>query len=680
MTSNARVRQRISALREELEHHNHSYYVLDEPEVPDAEYDRLFAELLELEGKYPQLASADSPTRRVGGQPIDAFAQVEHRVPMLSLDNAFDADSVVAFDERIRERLEGVATVDYAAEPKLDGMAISLRYEGGRLVQAATRGDGRVGEDVTHNVRTIAAVPLRLRDKGFPKLLEVRGEVYMPRSGFERLNASARASGAKTFANPRNATAGSLRQLDPAVAASRPLSVFAYGVGVHEGAELPATHSETLDALRRWGLPVCADSRVVHGADGCLQYYADTGAQRDRLPYDIDGVVYKVNSYQQQRELGFVSRAPRWAIAQKFPAQEEITVVKDVNWQVGRTGALTPVARLEPVAVGGVTVSNATLHNPDELERKDVRVGDSVIVRRAGDVIPEVVSVIKRRRKKGARRAKLPVACPECGSEVVRPEDEAVARCSGGLYCPAQRKQALKHFVSRKAMDIEGLGGALIDQLVREEIVASPADLFDPDRVNVESIAALERMAEKSATNLLEAIDKSRDIPLARFLFALGIREVGESTAQNLAEHFGSLKALMQASADTETLVMVSDVGPVVAQNIHDFFTEPHNLEVLSALTGPSGVRIQQQRREQVSQTLAGQTFVVTGTLDSMTRDQAKAEIKRRGGKVTGSVSAKTTCLVHGEKAGSKLAKARELGIELLDEAGFLQLLKTPEP
>jgi DNA ligase (NAD+) len=675
VTGTRNVATRIAKLREQINYHNHRYYVLDSPELPDIEYDRLFAELRELEERHPELVVPDSPTQRVGGAPIAGFAEVTHEVPMLSLDNAFDEQTVVAFDQRIRERLEDTADIEYAAEPKLDGMAISLRYERGKLVQAATRGDGRVGEDVTHNVRTIGAVALQLRGASIPDVLEVRGEVYMPRAGFEALNARARERGEKTFANPRNATAGSLRQLDPRVAAARPLSLFVYGVGAHQGQALPATHSETLNVFRTWGLRVCDEIKVVTGAAGCMDYFRLIESKRDDLPYDIDGVVYKVNQYALQRELGFVARAPRWAIAQKFAAQEQLTTVRGVDWQVGRTGALTPVARLEPVAVGGVTVSNATLHNLGELERKDVRVGDVVRVRRAGDVIPEVVGVMKERRKAGAPRITLPAACPDCGSEVVRPEGEAVARCSGGLYCPAQRKESLKHFVSRRALDIEGLGSKLIDQLVGAGLVTSPADIFNPERVNLESLSQLERMGEKSAQNILRAIDESRTVTLARFLFALGIREVGESTAQSIADYFGSLQAIREAADDPDKFLAVPDVGPVVARNIQSFFHEPHNLMVIDALTGDYGVRIKPQEQGAAGQSFAGKTFVVTGTLAAMTRDQAKKEIKMRGGKVSSSVSAKTTYLVFGEKAGSKLAKARELGVDLLDEAAFAELL-----
>jgi len=672
-----KVRGQAEALRKEIRAHNYRYHVLDDPEVPDAEYDRLFGELINLEAQYPELVSSESPTQRVGGEPLSGFSQVEHTVPMLSLGNAFSAQEVEAFDVRIRDRLEHEGAIVYAVEPKLDGMAISLRYEQGRFVQAATRGDGRTGEDVTHNVKTIGAVPMKLRGEGYPAVLEVRGEVYMPLAGFSALNSAAREAGEKTFANPRNATAGSLRQLDPKVAAARPLTLFVYGLGHVEGGNLPATHSATLARLAEWGFRVCPENSVVTGAEGCVEYYQHIGQRRDLLPYEIDGVVYKVDDYGLQRELGFVSRAPRWAIANKFPAQEQLTVVRDVDWQVGRTGAVTPVARLEPVEVGGVTVSNATLHNIDELERKDVRIGDTVSVRRAGDVIPEVVSVLKKKRPAGAQPVSLPAECPVCGSEVSRAEGEAVARCRAGLYCPAQRKEALKHFVSRKAMDIEGLGSKLIEQLVEDEQIHSPADLFDPKRVNEKSLASMERMAEKSASNLIAAIEQSKKVSLSRFLYALGIRETGEATAENLAHHFGSLQQLIAASQDAEALQRVPDVGPVVAEHVKSFFSEEHNLEVIARLTGPNGVSIQNVTVDNAtfSEAFAGKTFVVTGTLSATTRDQAKQAIKQRGGKVAGSVSGKTDYLVYGENAGSKLEKARELKVELLDEAAFSVLL-----
>ena len=672
------TRKLAARLRDQISHHDHRYYVLDDPEIPDAEYDRLFAALLQLEAEHEELRSPNSPTQRVGGKAQSEFASVTHGIAMLSLDNAFAEEQVESFNQRVLDRLEETGPISYAVEPKLDGTAVSIRYESGKLAVAATRGDGRTGEDVTHNIRTIGAVPMSLSGSDYPQVLEVRGEVFMPVKGFEEFNAHARERGKKTFANPRNAAAGSLRQLDPKVAASRPLSIFIYGVGVVEGGSLPQQHSETLAALAGFGFRVCPENSVVEGAEGCLGYYRAIGERRKELAYEIDGVVYKVDDYGKQKKLGFVSRAPRWAIAHKYPAQEEMTKVLDVDWQVGRTGAVTPVARLEPVLVGGVTVSNATLHNMDELERKDVRIGDAVVIRRAGDVIPEVVSVVVKRRKKGARRVKLPTYCPVCKSAVSRPEGEAVARCSGGLYCSAQRKEALKHFVSRRALDIEGLGSKLIDQLVDSKIIKTPADLFDPAKVNTESLAALDRMAEKSAENLMVAIEASRKPTLARFLYAIGIREVGEATAENLAEYFGTLGSLRTASADPEALQEVPDVGPVVAEHIQTFFAQPHNIEVIEKLVGANALVIAESTPREVERThaaITGKTFVVTGTLSGMSRDEAKGEIRKRGGKVTGSVSKKTDFLVFGDKPGSKLEKAQNLGVTALDEQGFLKLL-----
>jgi DNA ligase (NAD+) len=665
-------------LREQITYHDHRYYVLDDPEIPDAEYDRLFNELKELEQAHPELQTAGSPTQRVGGAAQSEFGSVAHTVPMLSLDNAFTAEQLEDFGRRIQARLgDDDAALEFSVEPKLDGMAISIRYEHGQLVVASTRGDGRTGEDVTHNVRTIRAVPLQLRGKGFPEVLEVRGEVFIPRAGFEALNEKARKNGEKTFANPRNAAAGSLRQLDPKIAATRPLSMFVYGTGVVEGGQLAPSHSDSLQLLAGWGLRVCPENAVVDGVEGCLDYYRGIAARRDQLPYEIDGVVYKINDYNQQNKLGFVARAPRWAIAHKYPAQEELTRVNAIDWQVGRTGAITPVARLEPVSVGGVTVSNATLHNMDELERKDVRVGDTVVIRRAGDVIPEVVAVVADRRPKGLRKPRMPKACPVCGSDVDRPEGEAVARCSGGLYCSAQRKEALKHFVSRRALDIEGLGSKLIDQLVDAGVVETPADLFDNSKVNEAALAALERMAEKSAQNLVAAIDASREVPLGRFLYALGIREVGEATAENIASYFGSFDKLSAAADDTEALQEIDDVGPIVADHIAAFFHEKHNRIVIEQLLGKGGIQLQQPAVSPAANIheFAGKTFVVTGTLEGMSRDEAKAAIRNLGGKVTTSVSSKTDFLVAGANPGSKLAKAKQLGITVLDEKSFLSRL-----
>jgi DNA ligase (NAD+) len=672
------MQKRVAELRIKIAHHDYRYYSLDDPEVPDAEYDRLFNQLRELEQSYPELVIPESPTQRVGGTPQAEFGSVAHGVAMLSLDNAFQPGQMRDFVRRIEDRLEESNPIAFSAEPKLDGMAISIRYESGRLVVAATRGDGKTGEDVTHNVRTIGAVPLQLQGNDYPEVLEVRGEVFMPRKGFDELNRRAREKDEKTFANPRNAAAGSLRQLDPKVAASRPLSLFIYGTGVVERGPLPERLSQTLARLAEWGFRICPENRVVKGVDGCLDYYNQIAVSRDHLPYEIDGVVFKVDDYARQEALGFVSRAPRWAIAYKFPAQEELTTVNAIDWQVGRTGAITPVARLEPVAVGGVTVSNATLHNIDELERKDVKVGDTVIVRRAGDVIPEVVAVVLERRPKGARRPRLPKVCPVCGSDVDRPEGEAVARCSGGLYCSAQRKEALKHFVSRRALDIEGLGSKLIDQLVDKEILKTPADLFNVELVNAKSIAELERMAEKSAENLLVSIDRSRNVPLGRFLYALGIREVGEATAENLADHFGSLDALLKSADDVEVLQQVPDVGPIVAEHIHAFLSQPHNMKVIAQLTNKNGLTLSNpiiKPGQKASHAFRGKSIVVTGTLTAMSRDEAKDAIRQRGGKVTGSVSGKTDYLVYGDRPGSKLEKAQKLGVTLLDEAALLKIL-----
>lgn len=665
------VKARIAELRQQIEYHNYRYYVLDDPEIPDIEYDRLLRELQKLESEHPQWVTSDSPTQRVGAEPLKAFAEVAHTLPMLSLDNAFSAQEVEDFDRRVRERLKSDQAIDYACEPKLDGLAISLRYEDGLLMQAATRGDGVRGEEVTQNVRTIGAIPLRLRGDVLPDVLEVRGEVYMFKAGFEAMNAAARDRDEKIFVNPRNAAAGSLRQLDPRITAQRPLTFTAYGVGVVEGIALPDRHSAILDSLREWGLPISPERKCVQGAAGCQAYYEAIARKRDRLPYEIDGVVYKVDRIDLQQALGFVSRAPRWALAHKFPAQEELTRVVDIEVQVGRTGALTPVARLEPVFVGGVTVTNATLHNEDEVRRKDVRIGDTVIVRRAGDVIPEVVRVVTERRPAHAQVFRMPTHCPVCGSDVTRIEGESVARCSGGLICSAQRKQSIKHFASRRAMDIEGLGDKLVDQLVAVGMVDSVADLYT---LTQEQLAGLERMGDKSAENLVNAIAKSRKTTLPRFLFALGIREVGETTAQTLAHYFGDLDILMRA--DSETLQQVPDVGPVVAAHVADFFQQSHNREVIDALlaAGVGWPSIKRTSAEQLP--LAGKTFVLTGALDRLTRDQAKERLQALGAKVAGSVSKKTDYVVAGAEAGSKLAKAQELGIEVLDEAGLLRLLE----
>jgi len=674
---------RAAALRREIERHNYAYYVLDAPTVPDAEYDRLFRELQALEAEFPELVTPDSPTQRVGGRPLDAFPKVHHAVPMLSIRTETDttAAGARAFDVRVRKELglaESDPPVEYHAELKFDGLAINLRYEHGVLVAAATRGDGETGEAVTQNVRTVHAIPLRLASDRPPVVLEVRGEVYMRRDDFERYNVRQREAGQPTLVNPRNGAAGSIRQLDPAVAAQRPLSFFAYGLGEVVGwDDAPVTHGATLDALLRLGVPVCAERRVCRGAEELVAFHHDIALRRDSLPFDIDGVVYKVNRLDQQRALGFVTREPRWAVAHKYPAQEELTVVEAIEVQVGRTGVLTPVARLAPVFVGGVTVTNATLHNQDEIDRKDVRVGDTVIVRRAGDVIPEVVAVVAERRPVPAPPRfdilqSYPV-CPECGSHVVRLEGEAAVRCTGGLYCPAQRKQALLHFASRRAMDIEGLGDKLVDQLVDRGLVHTPADVY---RLDLATLAGLERMAEKSAARLIAAIEASKSTTLARFIFALGIRNVGETTAKDLARHFGALDALIGATP--QALTAVRDVGPVVAESITQFFAEPHNLDVVAALR-QAGVHWPEQTGTQESAgILAGRTLVLTGTLPTLTREAAKEMIEAAGGKVAGSVSKKTDYVIAGSEAGSKLAKAQELGVAVLDEAGLLALLASP--
>jgi DNA ligase (NAD+) len=674
MSAPKAVREQVDSLREQIRHHNYRYHVLDDPEVPDAEYDRLMRALQALENDHPDLVTGDSPTQRVGDAPISAFGSVQHELPMLSLDNAFADDELRDFHRRVMDRLEredGGEDFAYAAEPKLDGAAVSLLFEDGLLVRGATRGDGNTGEDITHNVRTIEAVPLKLRGKGFPKVLEVRGEVFMPKAGFDAYNQKALADGEKTFVNPRNAAAGSLRQLDPRLTAARPLDMYVYSVGIVRDGKLPDRQSAILDQLQEWGLKACPERRLVKGVEGCLGFYGAIGSKRSSLPYEIDGVVYKVDSLAAQRELGFVSRAPRWAIAHKFPAQEELTTVLGVEFQVGRTGAVTPVARLEPVFVGGVTVSNATLHNIDELHRKDVRVGDTVIVRRAGDVIPEVVSVITNRRPAKTRRVNLPRKCPVCKSKVVREEGEAVARCTGGLFCKAQRAEALKHFVSRRALDVDGLGSKLIEQLVDIDRVHTPADLFD---LSKDELAEMDRMGEKSAENSLAAIEQAKSTSLQRFLYALGIREVGESTAASLASHYGQLQAIMAATE--EDLQTVDDVGPIVASRIRTFFDEKHNREVIDALV-KAGVTWPESEPAApgADGALVGKTFVLTGGLSSMTRDEAKDQIRKLGGKVTGSVSGKTDFVVAGDKPGSKLAKAQKLGVTVLDEDGLKALL-----
>jgi len=756
MSVPANMIKQARALREAIEGHDYRYYVLDAPIIPDAEYDKLFRELQELERKYPELVVPESPTQRVGGAPLSEFSPVTHRTPMLSLNNAFEDEEVVAFDRRIREQLD-VEEVEYAVEPKFDGAAVSLSYENGLLMRGATRGDGYTGEDVTANLRTVKVIPLRLPIEPPPAWLEVRGEVLMLKADFERLNREQARKGEKVFVNPRNAAAGALRQLDPRITATRHLTFFAYALEGAEGLALPRTHSALMDFLVRLKFPVCPERKVVRGVQGLLDYYRFIGSKREMLPYDIDGVVYKVNPLAQQERMGFVARAPRFALAHKFPAQEAMTEILDIDVQVGRTGAVTPVARLKPVFVGGVTVTNATLHNEDEVRRKDVRIGDTVIVRRAGDVIPEVVSVVPDRRPAGAREFVMPQVCPVCGSKVVRLPGEAISRCSGGLYCPAQRKQALLHFASRRAMDIQGLGEKLVDQLVDNRLVETPADLY---RLDVSTVARLERMAELSASNLVKAIEAGKRTTLARFIYALGIPDVGEATAKELARFFGDLDPLMDA--EELTLRYVPDIGPEVAQSILQFFSEPHNRKVIAQLRA-AGVRWERETGGPKKTTLAefiahleipgigpstaerlavssggierlmeadaqalreafdlapnaaqslveyfrnsknrkwvkqilnlgltfseiagrvekpspvrGKTFVLTGTLPGLTRDEAKEKIEALGGKVAGSVSKKTDYVIAGAEAGSKLDKARDLGVRVLDEEDLMKLL-----
>ncbi len=666
--------ERIAQLRADIERHDHNYYVLDAPSIPDAEYDKLFRELQSLEAQHPELFTPDSPTQRVGGKVLDGFTHVKHAVPMLSIRTETDTESSGAsnFDARVKNALYSTEGVEYNCELKFDGLAINLRYERGVLVQAATRGDGETGEDVTQNIRTIKSIPLRLHGCDV-EVLEVRGEAYMSRKEFDRYNEKQRDLGLATLVNPRNGAAGTIRQLDPALAAKRPLSFFAYGLGEVKGYPLPATHSAILDALKSFGLPVCDERAVAKGADELVAFHQRIAAKRDTLPFDIDGVVYKVNSLALQAELGFVSREPRWAVAHKFPAEEQLTVVRDIEIQVGRTGKLTPVAKLEPVFVGGTTVSNATLHNEGEIRRKDVHIGDTVIVRRAGDVIPEVVGVIAERRPKDAKPFVMPTACPVCGSHVVREEGEADARCTGGLFCAAQRKQAILHFAGRRAMDVEGLGDKLVEQLVDENIIRSLPDLY---RLDVTTLATLDRMAEKSAQNIVDALEKSKHTTLNRFLFSLGIRHVGETTAKDLAKHFGKLDSIIQA--DIERLLTVPDVGPVVAQSLVAFFAESHNREVVQQLR-ELGLQWAEHEGESAQELpLTGKTFVLTGTL-SISRDEAKSRLEALGAKVAGSVSKKTDCVVAGTEAGSKLDKARELNVPVWDEVALLQKLSEME-
>jgi DNA ligase (NAD+) len=662
--------ERIRQLREEIERHNYQYYVLDDPLISDAEYDRMFRELEALEARHPALVTADSPTQRVGAKPVGAFSQVRHDTPMLSLNNAFDTEEVTAFDRRVRKAL-GLDVVEYSVEPKFDGLAVSLTYERGVLAQGATRGDGYTGEDVTANLRTIRAIPLRLGARPPPVRIEVRGEVLMRKADFEELNRAQRDKGEKLFVNPRNAAAGALRQLDSRITASRRLYFVAYGLGAAHGTPRFRTQSEMLDYLAEERFPAARERKTVRGPDGLLGYYEAIGSKRLQLPYEIDGVVYKVNDLAAQQELGFVARAPRYAVAHKFPAQEADTVVEAIEVQVGRTGALTPVARLKPVFVGGVTVTNATLHNEDEIRRKDIRVGDAVLVRRAGDVIPEIIRVLTDRRPAHARGFIMPARCPVCGSAVKKLEGEAVARCTAGLFCPAQRKQALLHFASRRAMDIEGLGEKLVDQLVDDDIVKTPADVY---KLPTDALSGLERMAEKSAANVIAAIEKSKRTTLARFIYALGIRNVGETTARDLAQHFGSIEELW--SADSEMLQQVPAIGPVVAQSIAQFFAEPHNRDVIQQLLA-AGVSFERTPRAAAkSGRLEGKTFVLTGTLPGLTREEAAQRIQQHGGRVTGSVSKKTDYVVAGVEPGGKYDKAVGLGITILDEERLLELLR----
>ena len=662
------LQQQIDTLRHDLRRYEYEYHVLDNPTIPDAEYDRLFHQLKALEAAHPELITADSPTQRVGAKPLSGFAQIRHEIPMLSLDNAFSDEEFYAFVKRIEDRLIRLPEpLTFCCEPKLDGLAVSILYVNGILTQAATRGDGATGEDITANIRTIRNIPLQLLMDNPPARLEVRGEVFMPHAGFERLNQQALEKGEKTFANPRNAAAGSLRQLDPKITSKRPLVLNAYGIGIAEGVDLPNTHYDRLQWLKSIGIPVNPEIRLCNGTDEVLDFYRDIQNKRSALGYDIDGTVLKINDIALQEKLGFISKAPRWAIAYKFPAQEELTRLNDVEFQVGRTGAITPVAKLEPVFVAGVTVSNATLHNGDEIERLDIAIGDTVVIRRAGDVIPQIIGVLHDRRPADARPIVFPKTCPVCDSAIVRIEGEAVARCTGGLFCAAQRKEALKHFVSRKAMDIDGVGGKLIEQLVDRELVHTPADLF---KLDLTTLTRLERMGAKSAENALASLEKAKNTTLARFIFALGIREVGEATALNLANHFKTLEALQ--NADLEALQQVPDVGEVVANRILAFWHEPHNVAVVNDLIA-QGVRWETVETKEVAENrFKGKTVVLTGTLTQMGRNEAKALLQDMGAKVSGSVSAKTDFVIAGDAAGSKLTKAQELGVTVLTEEEFL--------
>ncbi|MEE8057334.1 MAG: NAD-dependent DNA ligase LigA [Pseudomonadales bacterium] len=666
-----RIQQQLDQLCAIINQHNYRYYALDDPSIPDAEYDRLMRELQQLEVEHPDLINEDSPTQRVGAEPLEGFSQITYEVPMLSLDNVFNREELRDFEHRIRSRLGDETAFTFVCEPKLDGAAISLLYRSGKLARGATRGDGSVGEDITHNVRTIPSIPLVLLGEGYPEVLEVRGEIYIPKKGFDALNKRARINNEKLFVNPRNAAAGSLRMLDARITAERPLEMCCYSVGLVQGGELPSNHSAILEQLQQWGFRINSEMRVVDGVAACLEYHDYLLAKRSGLPYDIDGIVYKVNDLALQQQLGFTAKGPRWAIAHKFPAEEEITQLLGVDFQVGRTGAITPVARLEPVFVGSVTVSNATLHNRDEIERLGVMINDTVVVRRAGDVIPQVVKVVLDRRPENAIKIQFPDQCPMCESALERVEGEAVTRCTGGLICGAQQKQAIKHFASRKAMDVDGLGDKLVEQLVDEGLIQSVADLY---QLTVEQLAELERMGEKSAENLVQALEASKSTTLPKFLFALGIREVGEATAANLAKHFGNLPTIQQATV--EALLEVDDVGPIVAQHSYNFFTGEHSQGLLAALqqAGIHWPAIEVQSVDELP--LAGTTYVVTGTLETMGRNEAKEKLQNLGAKVAGSVSKKTSCVVAGPGAGSKLTKAQALGIDIIDEQGLIALLK----
>ncbi len=669
MAAPKKIRDEVARLRQEINHHNYLYHSLDAPEISDAEFDRLFRDLKKYEEDHPDLVTEDSPTQRVGAEPLEGFSQVTHEVPMLSLDNAFGDEDMQDFDRRVRTRLESDGVV-YACEPKIDGVAVSLLYEEGRLVRGATRGDGATGEDITQNVRTIESIPLTLLGKGYPTRLEVRGEVYFAKSAFNRMNQLAEESGEKVFANPRNAAAGTLRQLDPRLTAQRKLTMFAYSVGLVEGGELPRNHTEILEQLSSWGLRINPLVETGDGVDACLSYYDKLLEIRDDLDYEIDGVVFKVESIDDQERLGMLTRTPRWAIAHKFPAEEGITQLEDVEFQVGRTGAITPVARLQPIKVGGVTISNATLHNMDEIARLGLVIGDTVVIQRAGDVIPKVVSVVLEERPRSAKSIQLPSVCPACGSEIFRAEGEVIARCTGGLECSAQRKESIRHFSSRLALDIEGLGDKLVNQLVEEGLIESPADLY---RLTETQLVELERMAPKSANNLLDALEKSKETTLARFIYALGIQEVGESTARSLAQHYQALEPLR--AADEESLQAVPDIGPIVAEKIFHFFQQDVNNRVIDDLVA-LGIHWPALEVSADADALAGQTFVLTGTLTTLKRNEAKARLQSLGAKVAGSVSSKTSYVVAGDAAGSKLTKAQELGVPVMGEDELIALLE----